>query len=31
MAIWLITLHKKGIASTTLAKDLKLPRKLLGS
>lgn len=27
MAIWLITSHKKGIASTTLAKDLKITQK----
>ncbi len=27
MAIWLITSHKKGIASTTLAKDLKVTQK----
>ena len=27
MAIWLVTSHKKGIASTTLAKDLKITQK----
>ena len=27
MAIWLITSHKKGIASTTLARDLKITQK----
>ena len=27
MAIWMITSHKKGIASTTLAKDLKITQK----
>ena len=27
MAIWLITSHKKGVASTTLAKDLKITQK----
>jgi len=27
MAVWLITSHKKGIASTTLARDLKVTQK----